>query len=263
MLPDYVPEELKAYFLVSSEDRRALLKEELFDDDPFTCDERYLPFFALELGIKIDDLSLPKQREAIANAINELKRAGTVSYLKNNLKADIENELVELDDFHFRVDLMPQSVNEKFDEARIGGIKQRVESFKNVRSVFDGVSFKLFFDEQVNVSGASSFKPKIDQDAKAEHSYNNNVYTNSAINTKIELNQAATIELNPTTSILNPQSYTLNPTLQKDKSLELSIESNFLNPQSYTLNPTLKKEATIETTLNSINQIQGAVVWQV
>ncbi|SFP60379.1 phage tail protein [Hydrogenimonas thermophila] len=238
MLPDYVSEELKAYFEVSSEDRRALLKEELFDDDPLSCDERYLPFFALELGVKIDDLSVPKQREAIANAIDELKRAGTVSYLKNNLKADVENELVELDDFHFRMDLFTQNIDEKFDEVRLGSIRQRVESFKNVRSVFDGVSFKLFFDEQVKVSGASSFKPKINQDANVGFRFEGLGFrTNGTVNTKIELNQVATYELHPTTSILNPTSYILNPTL--------------------------KKEATIETTLDSINQIQGAMTWQV
>ena len=315
MLLNYIDEKLKAYFKVSSEDRRALLDERLFDDNPLTCDERYLPFFALEVGCEIDDLNIDKQREAIVNAINELKRAGTVSYLRNNLKADIKNEVVELDNFHFRVDLIPEDANERFDDRRFNSIKKRVERFKNVRSVFDGVRFKLFFDESVNVSGASVVKPKIDKDAiyesrsktdiniatagvvkpkidkdvKVKKTYINNVYTNSALNTKIELKQDAKVEdayiynvytnsassfkteinreknleFNIENSINHYQFLNFNPTLQKEKNLELSFKKSIFNFEFSIFNLTLQKEVTIETTLNSINQIQGAVVWQV
>lgn len=163
MLPNYIDEILRAYFQVSSEDRRVLLDERLFDDDPLTCDERYLPYYSAELGIKIDDLPLKKQREAVLNAIQSLTRAGTTSYLEENLKADIANEIVELGDYHFRVDLKPDDPNDRFDKVRIGGIDQRVESLKNVRSVFDGILFRLYPKERVNLNGGDHFGLYIDR----------------------------------------------------------------------------------------------------
>ena len=263
MLPNYIDEKLKAYFKMSSEDRRALLDERLFDDNPLTCDERYLPFFALEVGCEIDDLDVDKQREAIVNAINELKRAGTISYLKNNLKADIKNKVVELDNFHFRVDLMPKDANEKFDERRFINIKKRIERFKNVRSVFDGVRFKLFFDESVNVSGASVVKPKIDKDVKVKKTYINNVYTNSALNTKIELKQDAKVEDAYIYNVYTNSASSFKTEINKEKNLEFSIENSINHYQFLNFNPMLRKEVAIEATLNNMNKIQGAVLWQV
>jgi len=43
----------------------------------------------------------------------------------------------------------------------------------------------------------------------------------------------------------------------------LSFKKSIFNFEFSIFNLTLQKEVTIETTLNSINQIQGAVVWQV
>lgn len=263
MLPSYVDEKLNAYFKVSSEDRRALLKEELFDDNPLVCDERYLPFLALEVGCEIDDLGVDKQREAIVNATNELKRAGTLSYLKNNLKADIKNEVVELDNFHFRVDLMPEDANERFDERRFSAIEKRVERFKNVRSVFDGVNFKLLFDESVNISSATAINTKCDLDATHESKSKTDIKVATARVVRAQVNQNAKIDKSYIDTVHVSSASSFSTKCEKSALFKRDIEIKIDNSQFLFFNPTLQKEAIIDTTCNGVNKIQGAMTWQV
>ena len=112
MLPSYINEVLKAYFEVSSEDRRALLDEELFNFDPLSCDERYLVYFALEFNIKTDGLETFKQRRLINAASLQNNIIGTKKSILEALRlAGLSNDILEAlvieyfnkDDYKFKV----------------------------------------------------------------------------------------------------------------------------------------------------------------
>ena len=95
MLPEYINEYLKAYFQMSSEDRRKILDEKYFDTNPLTCPKEYLPYLAIEAGVNIDGLSENDARASIYEAISALNYKGTAKSFKSSLKPFTDAEVKE------------------------------------------------------------------------------------------------------------------------------------------------------------------------
>jgi len=104
VLPNYIDEYLRAYFQMSSEDRRKILDERYFDTNPLTCLKEYLPYLALEVGVNIDNLNEEDAREVIDEAIRTNNIAGTIGCVKRCLSVFGEIEIKEKENFIFDVD---------------------------------------------------------------------------------------------------------------------------------------------------------------
>ena len=143
-LPYYINERLKAYAQMSSEDRRALLDERLFDTDALTCPAEYLPLLANEVGVETGGLTEQEARAAIASTSNQL-RSGTAKSVRDAVGHISGVEIVEKSEtpFVFSVNIIPKSKTYIYDKEGFDRIFRLVVNAKNVRSIADGFSIKL------------------------------------------------------------------------------------------------------------------------
>jgi len=133
MIPFYISEALKAYLQMSSEDRRDLLDDDLFNTDPLTCNEKYLPYFAKEAGIDTRGLSKDEIRAAINNSASW--NAGTIGNLKKSLSFFGDLKVVEKGGYRFDVDFSVS--NKEVTPAFANTVKNNVIAVKNARSKLD------------------------------------------------------------------------------------------------------------------------------
>jgi len=133
VFPNYISELLKAYFEMSSEDRRKILDERYFDTNPLTCLKEYLPYLALEVGVNIDGLNEDDARAIIEKAIKANNIVGTAGCVKECLSVFGDVKVVEKENFIFDVDfsLLDREITKELYERSLKTIKKR----KNVRSV--------------------------------------------------------------------------------------------------------------------------------
>lgn len=242
MLPDYINEYLKAYFQMSSEDRRKILDERYFDTNPLTCPKEYLPYLAVEVGVNIDNLSEEKARVLINEAINSLNYKGTARSFKASLKPYTKarvKEWYEYDGlpYYFKAVLSPEDVNFKFDKKTYSKLTRVIEENKNVRSVFDGFEFELLLDEDAKVYSSFNIKPKIDKDLKLNLKNSKNIKTFDAFSFSIKLNK----------------------TLKKDLKLSNKVSTKQKGVSYVSLTSTLN----LNFNAKNNNTIQGAMIWQV
>jgi len=149
MLPSYINEVLKAYFEVSSEDRRALLDEELFDFVPLSCDERYLPLLAVEMGVDISGFEVDKQREIIDDANNSFIMSGTVHFLKKSLLFAGDLKVDEIGGYTFDIDLSMSDM--QITPTLAQKIQNIANKKKNVRSVLRELKLSYLEKNRLNI----------------------------------------------------------------------------------------------------------------
>jgi len=133
VLPNYIDEYLRAYFQMSSEDRRKILDERYFDTNPLTCPKEYLPYLAIEIGINIDGLSESDARAVIEKAIKANNIVGTAGCVKRCLSVFGEIEIKEKENFVFDVDF--SAVDREITKDLYERSLKTIEKRKNVRSV--------------------------------------------------------------------------------------------------------------------------------
>ena len=242
MLPDYINEYLRAYFQMSSEDRRKILDEKFFDTNPLTCLKEYLPYLALEVGVDINNLSEKEARVAIDEAISALNYKGTARSFKSSLKPYTDAKVKEWYEYdgkpyYFKAVLSPDRVDFRFDEKNYSKLKKVIDENKNVRSVLEGFEFELVLEEEIKIFSGFSFKSKIAKD----------VVIDLKPSQKVNVNEANIFYLS------------INKDLQKNlKSSEnLSFTQGAINNVS--INSTLNLN--LGPTIN--NTIQGVIVWRV
>ena len=157
MLPDYINEYLRAYFEMSSEDRRKILDDRYFDTNPLTCPKEYLPYLAIEVGVNIDGLSESDARVVIERAIFINNQHGTVSAVKNIFNVFQTNtvlkEWFEYDGEPYYFKIFVSGV--KKEEDWIKGVKL-LNFVKNERSKLDSVGIKK--DLSLNIYKSNVYK---------------------------------------------------------------------------------------------------------
>ena len=148
MFPNYISELLKAYFEMSSEDRRKILDERYFNTNPLTCPVEYLPYLALEVGVNIDGLDEEDARVVIEKAILANNKAGTVGCVKENLGVFGYVKIYEKENFIFDVDfsLLDREITKDLYERSL----KIIEKTKNVRSVLG--EFLLSYKTSANLN---------------------------------------------------------------------------------------------------------------
>lgn len=67
MIPAYINEPLSVCLQVLQNDKSAVMDTSLFDIDPMSCDSRYLPLLAAEIGVDINLLPVSVQRIVLAS----------------------------------------------------------------------------------------------------------------------------------------------------------------------------------------------------
>ena len=205
MLPDYINEYLKAYFQMSSEDRRKILDEKYFDTDPLTCPKEYLPYLAIEVGVNIDGLSESDARASIYEAISALNYKGTAKSFKSSLKPFTDAKVKEWWEFegepyYFKALLSPNRLDFSFNEESYLKLKKIIEENKNVRSVFGGFEFEILLNEQIKTFSGFNFKPKIDKDFMVDLKPAENLsFTQGAVS-NVSINSTLNLDLEPTTN---------------------------------------------------------------
>ena len=148
MFPNYISELLKAYFEMSSEDRRKILDERYFDTNPLTCPKEYLPYLALEVGANIDGLSEEDARAVIEKAILANNMVGTAGCVKECLSVFGDVRIYEKENFIFDVDfsLLDREITKELYDRSLKTIEKR----KNVRSVLG--EFLLSYKTSANLN---------------------------------------------------------------------------------------------------------------
>jgi len=148
LMPNYINEVLKAYFEVSSQDRKTLLDEAWFDFNPATCKKEYLPLLAKELGVDISFLSESDARVVIQKALESFLYKGTVRSLKSALKAFSEVEIKEWFEtkeqpYSFKAEITPTNLDFIFSKDKLIVLKKLINSAKNVRSHLNSFEIRL------------------------------------------------------------------------------------------------------------------------
>lgn len=88
ILPGYISEHLLTYYNLAKDDRHALMRHDLFTDDPAQCPYEYLSFFSAEEGVEwSDELMEPERRNIILSSRDRHMHAGTVFSIKEMLRA--------------------------------------------------------------------------------------------------------------------------------------------------------------------------------
>ncbi|MEO1927624.1 MAG: phage tail protein [Nautiliaceae bacterium] len=148
MFPNYIDELLKAYFEMSSEDRKKILNKRYFDTNPLTCPKEYLPCLALEVGVNIDGLSEEDTRAVIEKAIKANNIVGTAGCVKECLSVFGDVRIYEKENFVFDVDfsLLDREITNELYERSLKTIEKR----KNVRSVLG--EFLLSYKTSANLN---------------------------------------------------------------------------------------------------------------
>ncbi|GAB6045078.1 hypothetical protein JCM11957_06760 [Caminibacter profundus] len=205
MLPNYTSEELKAYFQMSSEDRRKILDDKYFDTNPLTCIKEYLPYLALEVGVNIDNLDEESARIAIDEAISALNYKGTTKSFKASLKPYTDAEIKEWYEYNgeaykFKAILSPDNVEFKFDENNYKRLTKIIEENKNVRSVLDGFEFELKLNEEIKTYSGFSAKIKIDKNKEIDLGPTNNIHIPQAKVSYVSINSTLNMDLNINTN---------------------------------------------------------------
>lgn len=205
MLPDYINEYLKAYFQMSSEDRRKILDERYFDTDPLTCPKEYLPYLAIEVGVNIDGLSESDARASIYEAISVLNYKGTVKSFKSSLKPFTDAEVKEWWEFegepyYFKALLSPNRLDFSFNEESYLKLKKIIEENKNVRSVFGGFEFEILLNEQVKNFSGFNFKPKVAKNFVINLKPAENLSFQQGVVSNVSINSTLNLDLGPTTN---------------------------------------------------------------
>ena len=205
MLPDYINEYLKAYFQMSSEDRRKILDERYFDTDPLTCPKEYLSYLAIEVGVNIEGLSESDARASIYEAISVLNYKGTVKSFKSSLKPFTDAEVKEWWEFegepyYFKALLSPNRLDFSFNEESYLKLKKIIEENKNVRSVFGGFEFEILLNEQVKNFSGFNFKPKVAKNFVINLKPAENLSFQQGVVSNVSINSTLNLDLGPTTN---------------------------------------------------------------
>jgi len=242
VFPNYISELLKAYFEMSSEDRRKILDERYFDTNPLTCPVEYLPYLALEVGVNIDGLNEDDARIAINEAINALNYKGTARSFKSSLKPYTEARIKEWfeyegEPYYFKAVLSPTNVDFSFNDENFKRIKNVINENKNVRSVLDGFEFDLTLKEELKTYGGFTFKAKINKDALLDLKPSEKITLNEANIFYLSINKDLQKDLKPTENLTFTQGAISNVSISSTLSLDLEPTNN--------------------------NTIQGAVIWRV
>lgn len=203
MLPDYINEYLKAYFEMSSEDRRKILDDRYFDTNPLTCPIEYLPYLAIEIGVDINGLSEKEARVAIDEAINALNYKATAKSFKSSLKPFTDAEVKEWyeyegEPYYFKAVLSPNNLDFSFDENNFSKLERVIEENKNVRSLLDGFEIAIYLEERVNSFAGVVLKTGIDKDLKIDLEPNEKILINEANIFYLNINKYLKKDLVPT-----------------------------------------------------------------
>jgi len=203
VLPDYINEYLKAYFEMSSEDRRKILDDRYFDTNPLTCPIEYLPYLAIEIGVDINGLSEKEARVAIDEAINALNYKATAKSFKSSLKPFTDAEVKEWyeyegEPYYFKAVLSPNNLDFSFDENNFSKLERVIEENKNVRSLLDGFEIAIYLEERVNSFAGVVLKTGIDKDLKIDLEPNEKILINEANIFYLNINKYLKKDLVPT-----------------------------------------------------------------
>jgi len=241
VLPDYINEYLRAYFEMSSEDRRKILDDRYFDTNPLTCPKEYLPYLAIEVGVNIDGLSESDARASIYESINALNYKGTAKSFKSSLKPFTKAKVKEWYEYngkpyYFKAVLSPNNTDFRFDKQNYLKLKKIIEENKNVRSVFEGFEFEILLNEQVKTFSGFIFKPKIDKDVELGLEPSQKVNVNEANIFYLSINKDLQKDLNPTEKLSFMQGAISNVSINSTLNLNLKPLTN--------------------------NTIQGAIIWR-
>jgi len=287
----YIDEKLKAYFEISSQDRRKILNEKYFDTNPLTCLKEYLPYLALEANVDIDNLSEEEARIAIDEAIKSLNYAGTSKRVKASVKpfSDAENkEWWEYngEPYHFKAVLTPNRLDFSFGDRNYKKLEGIINKNKNVRSVFDGFLFEIKSKSEIKEHCALNIKSNLKKDYKFYQNNGFNVFVRDGINIKTDIkkdytyNKKAIIKYyeytNTNTKINLQKTYKYknqNEAVFKEYSLSVFNSKLNSNEIAMSLNDNFNLSAqgvnnvylNTQSTLNLTTKIylQGAVVWLV
>ncbi|AQW85488.1 phage P2 family tail protein [Campylobacter pinnipediorum subsp. caledonicus] len=119
-----------------------------------SCDERLLKHLAVSFDVDIDGLSVDEARKMVANAFEIHLYSGTFYGLAKALKASYAGakplEWFEYDGepFHFKLEIDTGNKGVKFNELQ--KVDEVANTYKNVRSVFDGATIKLGINTNLN-----------------------------------------------------------------------------------------------------------------
>ena len=291
LIPNYINEVLKAYFEVSSQDRKALLDEAWFDFNPATCKKEYLPLLAKELGVDINFLSESDARVVIQKTLESFLYKGTVRSLKSALKAFSEVEIKEWFDtkeqpYSFKAVLTPYRLDFSFGEKNYKKLKKIIDKNKNVRSVLERFSFEIKSRSEIKECCALNIKSNLKKDYKFYQNNGFNVFVRDGLNIKMDLkknytyNKKAIIKYyeytNTNTKINLQKTYkykkqnkavfkehllsVFNLKLNSNKTT-MSLNDNFNLSTQGVNNVYLNTQSTLNLTTKIY--LQGAVVWLV
>jgi len=146
LLPWYMEDLWQIFFDVAVEELQKVLDPALFDTDPATCPEAYLPYLAEECGAEITGLDGDAARRAIADAVAASSMGGTIGSLARRLAAYGGVHIAEWMDtgsqpytFRLHVDVGEMGLS----DAILAAVERTALEAKNVRSRMESIGIYL------------------------------------------------------------------------------------------------------------------------
>lgn len=119
--------------------------------NPYTCEERYLPFLAHAFKVDFWDKNLTVQdkRALIASSLLLHQKKGTRWAIERVFEAlSIDAEILEWfvyegEPYHFSVDIKVWDLNRRVSAEFLDDLRKYIDIYKNVRSVLDELNIRL------------------------------------------------------------------------------------------------------------------------
>jgi len=146
--------------------------------NPYTCEERYLPFLAHAFKVDFWDanLTLRDKRALISSSLMLHQKKGTRWAIERVFEAlSIDAEILEWfvyegEPYHFKVDIEVWDLDRRVSREFLDDLRKYIDIYKNVRSVLDELNIRLQdATGRFEFAGAATLSAKLENELSLDY----------------------------------------------------------------------------------------------